>query len=146
MAKPECWRQVVASYPVQIVTPTRFQDLDTNGHINNVAFAALFENARVRMNREARPLDGRPDGERTMVATVTINYLREGRYPDDMLLASGVGHIGTSSWSFVQAMFQNGACIATCDSVIVCRKDSAAQPLRQTIRDWLEANRALNDV
>ena len=45
MAKPESWRLDAASYPVCIELQTRFQDMDINGHLNNVAFAALFEQA-----------------------------------------------------------------------------------------------------
>ena len=31
--------------------------MDINGHLNNVAFAALFESGRVLLNREVRPLE-----------------------------------------------------------------------------------------
>src|SRR3546814_7334865 len=46
MAKPDSWRLDAASYPVCEVFQTRFQDMDINGHLNNVAFAALFESGR----------------------------------------------------------------------------------------------------
>jgi acyl-CoA thioester hydrolase len=138
MAKPERWRLDAASYPLSITANTRFQDLDVNGHLNNVAFASLFENARVQINRNVRPWEDRPENERTMVAAVTINYLREGNFPDDVRLCSGIGHIGTSSWSIIQAMFQNSLCIATCDTVVVCRTDNQAKPLRAELREGLE--------
>jgi acyl-CoA thioester hydrolase len=138
MAKPESWRRNAASYPLSVTANTRFQDLDLNGHLNNVAFAALFENARVRVNRDARPWDERPGSERTMVAAVTINYLAEGSFPDDVMITSGIGSIGTSSWTILQAMFQNDHCIATCETVVVCRTDNQAKPLRAEIRDYLE--------
>lgn len=141
MAKPERWRLDVASYPIALTVQTRFQDLDPNGHLNNVAFAALFENGRVRLNREARPLTERPANERTMVAAVTINYLREGSYPEDVTVCSGIGTLGTSSWTIEQAMFQKGHCIATCDTVVVCRTDNAAHPLREDLREQLESMR-----
>ena len=138
MAKPESWRLNPASYKVTMAADTRFQDLDVNGHLNNVAFAALFENARVHLNRAARPLGDRPTNERTMVAVVTINYLREGNFPDGVTLCSGIGQIGTSSWTIIQAMFQNGHCIATCDTIVVCRTDNQAKPLRDELRNYLE--------
>ncbi len=138
VAKPDNWRLNPASYPIRLVVQTRFQDLDPNGHLNNVAFAALFEHGRVRLNRDVRPFDERPDNERTMVAAVTINYLREGSYPEDVVVASGIGRIGTSSWTIEQAMFQHGHCIATCDTVVVCRTDNSAKPLRPDLREELE--------
>ena len=117
MPKPESWRLDAASYPVCIDLQTRFQDMDINGHLNNVAFAALFESGRVLLNREIRPWEERPANERTMVAAVEINYLAEGNFPDPVQIATGIGRLGTSSWTIVQAMFQNGRCIATCDTV-----------------------------
>ena len=139
MAKPEPWRLKLAGYPETLEVPTRFQDMDINGHLNKVAFASLFENARVQLNRNVRPWADRPANERTMVAAVEINYLREGNFPDDVTVCSGIGRIGTSSWTIEQAMFQNGQCIATCDTVVVCRTDNEAKPLRAEIVDGLKA-------
>lgn len=139
MPKPLPHRLDPATYPVSMTAQTRFQDMDINGHLNNVAFAALFENARVQLNRNVRPWADRPANERTMVAAVEINYLREANYPDDIIVCSGIGRIGTSSWTIEQAMFQNGGCIATCDTVIVCRTDNQAKPLRTEIVDGLNA-------
>ena len=138
MPKPESWRLNPASYPVTIELQTRFQDMDINGHLNNVAFAALFESGRVLLNRDVRPLDERPANERTMVAAVEINYLAEGNFPDPVRIATGIGRLGTSSWTIVQAMFQNGRCIATCDTVVVCRTDGQAKPLRPEMVAELE--------
>jgi len=141
MARPEPWQLIAENYPVSVVTQTRFQDIDPNRHLNNVAFAAMFENARVRLNRGLRPWADRPRNERSMVAAVTINYLREGQYPDDVEISSGVSRIGTSSYVITQAMFQNGQCLATCDSVIVCRTDGEGKPLRQEVVEELKKMR-----
>ncbi|MEH6714390.1 acyl-CoA thioesterase [Parasphingorhabdus flavimaris] len=141
MTRPEPWQMVAENYPVSVVMQTRFQDIDPNRHLNNVAFAALFENARVRLNRELRPWGDRPKNERSMVAAVTINYLREGQYPDDVEVSSGVSKIGRSSYIIAQAMFQNDRCIATCDSVIVCRTDGEGKPLRAAVVTELEKMR-----
>lgn len=132
---------IAENYPVSVVMQTRFQDIDPNRHLNNVAFAAMFENARVRLNRSLRPWADRPKNERSMVAAVTINYLNEGQYPDDVEISSGVSRIGTSSYVITQAMFQNGRCLATCDSVIVCRTDGEGKPLRAEVVAELEKMR-----
>lgn len=138
MPKPDSWRLDAASYPVSEDFQTRFQDMDINGHLNNVAFAALFESARVMLNRRVRPWGERPKNERTMVAEVTITYLAEGRFPGDVTITSGIGRIGTSSWTILQSMHQQGRCIATCDTVVVCRTDNEARPLRSELRAALE--------
>lgn len=139
MTRPAPWRLDATAYPVVEEFGTRYQDLDTNGHLNNVAFAALFENARVQINRVARPWGDRPSSERTMVASVAIAYLREGSFPEPVTVCSGIGRIGNSSWTIEQAMFQSGHCIATCDTVVVCRTDNEAKPLRPEVRAELES-------
>lgn len=143
MSKPESWRLDVASYPNITTLNTRFQDMDVNGHLNNVAFASLFENCRVQLNRGLSPTAdragaSRPDSERVLVAVVTINYLREGSYPEDVIIGTGIGHIGNSSWTLVQAMFQHDQCIATCDTVVVCKTDGQSKPLRPELVAELE--------
>jgi acyl-CoA thioester hydrolase len=123
-----------ANYPVSMHCDTRFQDLDLNRHLNNVSFAALFENARVRLHGEARLLEHLSDGERTMVAAVEINYLGEGSYPEPVTITSGIGAVRNSSWVIWQAMFQSGRCIATCDSTVACRQGGRAAPLWDSLR------------
>ena len=139
MSRPDPWRLTPAPYPVAITLATRFQDLDLNGHLNNVAFASLFESARVMLNRSVGGWADRPANERIMVAEVTITYLAEGHFPGDVTIASGIGRIGTSSWTILQAMFQDGACIATCDTVVVVRIDNRAAPMRDSLRADLAA-------
>ena len=119
MAKPAGWRLNPASYPFSSATQTRFGDMDLLGHINNVAMAGLFENGRVRFNRSLGERERRQPGERWLIAAVAINYINEGRFPDDMIIMSGIGRIGTSSWVIESAAFQNGKCLATCDTTIV---------------------------
>jgi acyl-CoA thioester hydrolase len=139
MAKPESWRLIPASYPLSKTFQTRFQDMDVNGHLNNVSFAALFESARVTVNQAARNWNDHPTKIRPLIAAVTINYLREGSYPEDVLIGSGIGHIGTSSWTISQAMFQHGNCIASADSVIVFRDKDGSAPVPADLRVELEA-------
>lgn len=141
MARPKAWQLDPESYPLSLVTQTRFQDIDPNQHLNNVAFATMFENARVLLNRELRPWAERPKNERSMVAAVTINYLREGQYPDDVTICSGISTIGTSSYVIAQAMFQDKHCIATCETVIVCRTNGEGKPLRAEVVAELEKRR-----
>ncbi|MBY8822382.1 acyl-CoA thioesterase [Sphingomonas colocasiae] len=129
MARPEGWRLDRAAYPFSFVTETRFQDVDILGHINNVAMAALFENGRVRFNRSLGLFDRRQPDERWLIAAIAINYLAEAHFPDDIEIASGVGHIGTRSWRIDAAAFQNGHCVATCDTTIVMTDAKGSQPL-----------------
>lgn len=134
-------RLLAATYKACITLPTRFGDMDANHHLNNVAIAQLFEEARVQFNSAtARALGGtRP---RFMVAHVGIDYLAEAHYPGDVALHLGVAHIGTSSFRMAMAAFQNDRCFALCDSVLVVRgPDGGAAPLPAALRERLEAHR-----
>lgn len=122
MSRPAAWRLDPASYPKLEVKQTRFQDLDTMGHLNNVAYASLFEDARVRMNQQLGRVNRGKMAEgsfRAVVAQNVINYLAEGSFPEDVEIALGIGRIGNRSFEMLGAMFQSGKCIATCDTTIV---------------------------
>ena len=134
-----------ANYPYATSVETRFQDLDPLGHINNVAMAALFENGRVRFNRELLlERKRRVVGERWLIARGEVNYLAEGHFPDPITVTSGIGRIGTSSWDIVSAAYQNGKCIGLCDTVIVSTDEGGSKPLSDEFRAELEAYRFKN--
>lgn len=139
MARPDPWRLDPDRYPHRSVIQTRFGDLDPLGHINNVAMAALFESARVRFNHDAGLLPAR--GGRWLVARVEVNYLAEGRFPADVVMATGIGSIGTRSWTILAAAFQHGQPIATCDTVVVLSSEGGATALPGALRTALEAQR-----
>jgi acyl-CoA thioester hydrolase len=128
MARPEPWRLDQSAYPFTIVVPTRWADLDTLGHINNVSMAGLFEEGRGRFS-QSLGLHRRLPGQRWLVAAINVNYLAEAHHPNDVIIASGIGHIGTTSWTVVSGAFQNGKCVATCDTVFVYTDESGAIPL-----------------
>ncbi|WP_419808099.1 acyl-CoA thioesterase [Sphingomonas sp.] len=125
MPRPAAWRLSPDAYPHRDAIQTRFQDLDVLGHLNNVAFAALFESGRTRFNHAAQLWGHGARGRRAVVAQMEINYLAEGRYPDDVEIATGIGEVGNRSWQILAAMFQGGQCLATCDVTIVMDKDEA---------------------
>lgn len=137
MAKPDSWRLDRAAYPFSNSTETRFQDLDPLGHVNNVAMAALFENSRVRFNRSIELTNRHASqgaGDRWLVASVSIAYLAEAHFPDAVDVCSGIGRVGTSSWTILSAAFQGDVCVATCDTVLVLTDANGPQPLPDPIR------------
>lgn len=138
MPKAEVWQMDRSSYPFATITQTRFGDMDTLGHINNVAMAALFENGRVRFNR-GLGLENRQRDERWLIAAVSINYIREAHFPTDAEICSGIGRIGRSSWDIMSAAFQDGQCVATSVTTLVLTDTNGAKPLGDDFRDLLEA-------
>ncbi|WP_353216700.1 acyl-CoA thioesterase [Sandarakinorhabdus sp.] len=134
-------RLQAAAYPARLDLPTRFGDMDANGHLNNVAIAQLFEEARVQFNTGSAQLlaGARP---RIMVAHVGIDYVAEGHYPLPVALMMGISEIGNSSFRMAMAAFQADRCFALCDSVLVVRgPDGGRAALPQVLRERLEAHR-----
>ena len=135
MPRPAPWRRDPAAYPHQDVIQTRFQDLDVLGHINNVAWAALFETARIRFYHKLNSAG--PSRARGLVANVEINYLGEGDFPTDMTIVSGIGVLGTRSWRTLSLALQDGRPLATCDVTIVSTGVSETEPgFRAELEKW----------
>lgn len=128
MPRPDPWRLAPEAYPHHEVIQTRFQDLDVLGHINNVGMAAILESGRIKFN-QASGLDAWRAQARWLVAQVVINYLGEGHFPADVVVASGIGAVGTRSWTILSAAFQHGQPIATCDTVVVMSSAGGATAL-----------------
>ncbi|MEO9131796.1 MAG: acyl-CoA thioesterase [Sphingomonas sp.] len=139
MPRPDPYRLEPSAYPFSIAIQTRFQDLDTLGHINNVAMAALFESGRVRFNQSMGLAEWRD--HRWLIAQVEINYIAEGKFPADVEIASRIGKIGTRSWQILSAAFQDGAVIASCDTVVVMSGATGATALSDDFRAALETYR-----
>jgi acyl-CoA thioester hydrolase len=118
MSRPEPWRLSPDAYPFTAAIPTRWADLDLLGHINNVSMAGLFEEGRGRFNRSL-DLHRGDRSIRWLIAAVSLNYLAEAHHPHDVTIASGIGHIGTRSWTILSGAFQQGVCVATCDTTLV---------------------------
>lgn len=123
----------LAAYPWRVDLDTRFGDMDVNFHLNNVAVAGLYEEARVRFNWHLREREsvGRP---RFVVARVEIDYLGEGRYRVPTTMGVAVTAAGTSSWRIAMGLFQPDGCIGLCETVMVHRGDAGAAPLPDGLR------------
>jgi len=131
-------RRDLARYPWQVTLETRFADMDFNHHLNNVAVARLYEEARVRFNSNlwrAHPKIERPF---YFVGHVAIDYLGEGHYPAPVTIGYGIGSIGTKSHRVTMGMFQNGVCIGLSDTVMVFRGPDGPAAIPGTLREILE--------
>ena len=137
--KPDPSRLDPATYPLSVTVPARFRDLDTLGHINNVAIGSFYEEGRAHLNRTVFPPETRhAHGMRLLIADVHIAYLAEAHYPGDLTIAVGVQRIGGSSYTAALALFQNGQCVGTCETVMVNTDGNRAAPLPDEGRTRLE--------
>lgn len=128
--KPDPTRLLAGTYPLFTTVPSRFRDLDTLGHINNVAIGSFYEEGRAHLNRTAFPAETRhANAMRLLIADTHIAYLAEAHYPGDLEVGAGVLRIGCSSYTVALGLFQNGVCVGTSESVMVNTDGEKPAPL-----------------
>lgn len=133
MARHDPRRLDASAYPWSVGLETRFGDMDVNFHLNNVAIAGLYEEARVRFNWHIR--DNYPVGQpRFVVARLEIDYLDEGKYRVPTSMGVAVVATGSSSWRVAMGLFQPDGCIGLSDTVMVHRGDTGSAPIPDSLR------------
>lgn len=138
MARPDPALLDPARYPFANAVTTRFADLDPNGHINNVAMAAVFEDARLRFI-SAVGMPRNTENARFMVANVNIDYLAQAYYPGGLECRVGALPGGRSSWSLRQLLLQDSRAVATAHVTIVFTDGTRPKPIDQALRERLDA-------
>ena len=133
MARPDAALLDAARYPFAHTITTRFADVDPNQHLNNVALAAMMEDARVRFNMSMG--SAVKIGERrAMVASVAMEYLAQGHFPDPVTVHCAVERVGNSSWTVIQLLAQNGRPVAFARSALVAIADDRPTPIAEDYR------------
>ena len=140
MVHVEPFRLDPERYPLKVNVLARYADVDPLWHINNVAVAQYYEEARVSttMLVMGGKRIGTPEGERILIAHQSIDYLREGTYPGALEVGIGVMRIGRSSFRYGMAMFQDGACISVSEAVLVYADAQGPAALPEAYRRRLE--------
>jgi len=96
-----------ADYRAFRILPTRWQDNDEYGHLNNATYYALFDTA-VSLWQMDQSIEIRgPDAVRFLVVESGCRYHAELGFPDILTAGLRVAHIGTSSFRFEIALFAN---------------------------------------
>jgi len=95
----------------------RYADEDRMGHVNNSAYGIWIEVARATLN--ASYLLDVPDWFDTVLASVTINYHKETRFPGEVRVGARLLRIGNSSFRSGYGVFRDDVCLATAECVNV---------------------------
>ena len=110
------------NYPFHVEIETRWRDLDAFGHVNNAVFATYIETARGTLfKRWSLPFDG--TGQSLIVASITIDYLKQIKHPTKMIVGQKISRIGNSSFDIEASIFteqNNLLSIANSKVVVVC--------------------------
>jgi acyl-CoA thioester hydrolase len=141
MAKPDPALLDPARYPHACEVTTRFADLDINHHINNVAMAAIIEDARVRFHHDSGFATAIPNGAQIMLVSINIDYLAQAFYPQTLKVHSGLNSVGDRSLRLHHLLMQDDRAVALAEAVIVHVVDGKAAPLpaalREAIKVWM---------
>jgi len=120
----------------------RFRDMDPLGHINNSVYATLLEQNRVAFQCEPGGFR-EAQGQTAVLATLTIDFLREMRWPGTVEVSLGISRIGRSSFDFQQQIVLDGQLIARgrCTQVLIDEGLRSAVPLsdeqKQMLTRWM---------
>jgi acyl-CoA thioester hydrolase len=135
--KPEPHRLSRAGYPYFRRVIARFSDMDVEGHLNNVALASFYEDARVSFLHD---LAGEERGQsfRFVIASIRISYLTEAHYPGDYDVGLGVTRFGTTSFDIGCALFLGDKCVGVCDTTQVTIGTSGPITIPPALRVALE--------
>lgn len=123
-------------YHESVTVRPRFQDLDPLNHVNNVAMAAMFEDARVRFNHPMKD-HFQTQTVRTMVAGQTLNYVNECHLRPDLEFHLGIGRMGTSSWVIQACAYQDETPVLLAMAALVTTRDGKPCPIPEGLRAML---------
>lgn len=137
--RPHPARLVVDTYPIHHPLEARYADMDSNGHLNNLALEAMHENTRATLNRRAFPgvYDNPTRPHRLVVANHVVHFLRESHWPATIRTAGGVGRVGRTSYVVATALFLGDECVSLCDTVLVVLADNGPAPIPDDARERL---------
>ncbi|MEE8332228.1 MAG: thioesterase family protein [Alphaproteobacteria bacterium] len=119
----------------------RFSDLDPNGHANNGAINAYFEDGRVGFRYEFMGDSGIDLIQGYAVVGFNAAYLDHVRYPGEVEVGTVVTRIGNASFGLGQGVFQGDLCAATAEVAQVYFDPSTgrSRPLPDPLRAALTA-------
>ena len=118
----------------------RYSDLDPNGHVNNGAINAFFEDGRVCFRNDRMLKLGDEILTGFALVKFTVEYLAPLYFPGSVDVGTVVTRIGQSSFSLGQGIFSDGTCVATAEVITVSfdPKSKHSQKLTPELRSILE--------
>ena len=124
-------------YPLRFTQRALFGDVDSHHHLNNIAICRFFEEGRAQLRRLifGAGESGGASPIRVVLACITLHYLREGRYPGDVTIYTGITRLGNSSFTLAQLAIQDQVPIANAESVMVKISDDGPVSLVEGERE-----------
>ena len=114
-------------FPYRLTDNVRFADLDPNQHVNNAVYATYFETGRVTLMKD-RSYGLMPEGVTWIMVRLDMHFRAELRWPGTIEMGLGVIKFGRTSVTFDQAVFSEGKCVASAQSVSVLLDEATRKP------------------
>lgn len=110
-------RLVRETYPFRLDIRTRFGDLDTNRHVNNVALAGWYLDALAELHLDVLgyPTGGPLDG--LSPSSLCVDYLAEVHYPGIHQLRIGVLDLDETEVRYACGLFDGPRCLGLAEAV-----------------------------
>ncbi len=109
-------------YPVSVVIPVAWGDMDAYAHVNSAVYLRWFETGRVAYFERLGLIERKDqEGVGPILARVAVDYLRPVTYPDSVRVDTTVTRIGKNSFTMAHRAFSKAleADAAAGESVIV---------------------------
>ena len=119
----------------RVTIQMRFADTDAMGHVNNGSYAVYAETGRIAFMKAVGAAD------RTFIlARLAIDFRRQVRFGEPVVVESWVEKIGTSSVTLRQEIRADGIVAAEVSSVVVSfdYASNRSAPWKAEVREQLE--------
>ena len=128
------------TYPNWTNSTIRYSDLDPNGHVNNGAINAFFEDGRVCFRNKHMLQFGDDILAGFVLVKFSVNYLAPLFFPGSVDIGTVVTRVGRSSYNLGQGIFDGEKCVATAEVVTVSIDSNTkkSQELTHDLRAILE--------
>jgi len=131
-----------SDYPYFDVIPTRWQDNDMYGHVNNVVYYSYFDTAVTRNLMDNGIVESAQDSHASYVVESSCTYFSPVSFPDTVHVGVKIMQLGNSSVRYEIALFQNDAQVAsavgTFVHVYVNRATGRPVPIPEQVRSVLQ--------
>ena len=116
-------------YECEIGIDVRLRDLDFMGHVNNAIYATFLEEAREAYFEDIIGVSLTDIG--TVIASLTIDYVRPIESDAEVTVAVGVAELGSSSLTMAYEIRADGETAATARTVqvLVDRETGQSEPI-----------------
>jgi acyl-CoA thioester hydrolase len=107
---------------------TRFNDLDTLGHVNSNRMQEFFVSVRTKLLKHIMP-EWPQGGTITMIKLSTVSHEGELHFPGKAETGLIVEKIGRTSFTLMMGMFDGERCIAVAKNVFVFIDQKTRKPV-----------------